>query len=138
MEIAFKAHYQKKAFVARLMAEPHMPLWQIGKTAQDGRPYVDLEKFTYIVGLIGLNECLQHLTGQELHDSDAVFKLGLKIVTYMNMRCKEEGKKSGLKFALEESTAESAARRAATPVPFDERNSGSRLQLPQVAPHVPV
>ena len=90
-----------------------MPLWQIGKTAADGRPYVDLDKCTYIVGLIGLNECLQHLTGQELHESDAVFKLGLKIVTYMHFRCKEEGKKSGLKFALEESPAESAARRLA-------------------------
>jgi ribonucleoside-triphosphate reductase len=113
MEIAFKAHYQKKNFIARLLSGPHMPLWQIGKPADDGRPYVDLEKCTYIVGLIGLNECLQHLTGQELHESDAVFKLGLKIVTYMNMRCKDEGKKSGLKFALEESPAESAARRLA-------------------------
>ncbi|MGD1002526.1 MAG: anaerobic ribonucleoside-triphosphate reductase [Candidatus Brocadiia bacterium] len=113
MEIAFKAHYQKRTFVQRLMAGPTMPLWQIGKTADDGRPYVDLDKCTYIVGLIGLNECLQHLTGQELHESDAVFKLGLKIVTYMHFRCKEEGKKSGLKFALEESPAESAARRLA-------------------------
>jgi ribonucleoside-triphosphate reductase len=113
MEIAFKAHYQKRSFIKRLMAEPNMPLWQIGKTAADGRPYVDLDKCTYIVGLIGLNECLHHLTGQELHESEAVFKLGLKIVTHMHFRCKEEGKKSGLKFALEESPAESAARRLA-------------------------
>jgi ribonucleoside-triphosphate reductase len=113
MDVAFKAHYQKKQFIARLMSAPHLPLWQIGQNAQDGRPYVDLEKCTYIVGLLGLNECVQYLTGQELHESDAVLKLGLKIVTYMHFRCKEEGKKSGLKFGLEESPAESAARRMA-------------------------
>ena len=113
MEVAFKAHAQKRAFIGHLMSAPNMPLWQIGKTALDGRPYVDLEKCTYIIGLIGLNECLQHLTGQELHESDEVFKLGLKIVSAMHFRCKEEGKRSGLKFALEESPAESAARRLA-------------------------
>jgi len=113
MDIAFKAHYQKRAFISRLMSEPHLPLWQIGKPADDGRPYVDLDKCTYIVGLIGLNECLQHLTGQELHEGDAVLKLGLRIVTHMHFRCKEEAKKSGMKFALEESPAESAARRLA-------------------------
>ncbi len=113
MDIAFKAHYEKKAFSSRLMSAPNMPLWQIGKAAADGRPYVDLDKSTYIVGLMGLTECVQHLTGQELHESDEVLKLGLKIVTYMYFRCKEEGKKSGLKFALEESPAESAARRLA-------------------------
>jgi len=113
MEVAFKAHYQKRDFVRRMMSSPEMPLWQIGKPAHDGRPYVDLDKCTYIVGLLGLNECLQYLTGQELHESDELLRLGLKIVSYMYFRCKEEAKKSGLKFALEESPAESATRRLA-------------------------
>ena len=113
MDIAFKAHAEKRDFVRRLMAAPNMPLWQIGKEALDGRPYVDLDKATYIVGLMGLNECVQHLTGEELHESEEVLKLSLKIVTYMYFRCKEEGKKTGLRFALEESPAESAARRLA-------------------------
>jgi len=113
MDIAFKAHYQKRAFIGQLMGAPNRPLWQIGKAAADGRPYVDLDKSTYIVGLLGLNECLQHITGRELHEGDDILKLGLKVVTYMYFRCKDEGKKSGLKFALEESPAESAARRLA-------------------------
>ena len=113
MDLAFTAHYQKKAFIGRLMASPELPLSQIGKPAMDGRPYVDLDKATYIIGLIGLNECVQYLTGQELHESDSVLKLGLKIVTHMYFRSKEESKKTGLRFALEESPAESAARRLA-------------------------
>ena len=113
MDVAFKAHAQKRDFIRRLMSAPNMPLWQIGKPGHDGRPYVDLDAATYIVGLMGLNECVQHLTGQELHESEEVLKIGLKIVTYMYFRCKEEGKKTGLRFALEESPAESAARRLA-------------------------
>jgi ribonucleoside-triphosphate reductase len=113
MDIAFKAHYEKRAFIQKMMSGPHMPLWQIAKPARDGRPYVDLDRATYILGLLGVNECLQHLTGQELHESDEMLKLGLKIVSYMYFRCKEETKKTGLKFALEESPAESATRRLA-------------------------
>ena len=113
MDVAFKAHAEKRRFVSQMMSSPEMPLWQIGKPAHDGRPYVDLDTCTYIIGLMGLNECMQFLTGQELHESDEVLKLGLKIVSYMYFRCKEEAKKTGLKFALEESPAESATRRMA-------------------------
>ncbi len=33
MDIAVKAHVQKRKFIAQLMSAPDMPLWQIGKTA---------------------------------------------------------------------------------------------------------
>ncbi|MDD5729434.1 MAG: anaerobic ribonucleoside-triphosphate reductase, partial [Victivallales bacterium] len=111
MDIAAKAHLQKKEFIKRLMSEPGMPMWEVGKLAKDGRPYIDLEKSTYIIGLIGLNECVQYLTGQELHASDDIFKLGLKVIAFMNSKTQEYGKKYGLKFSLEESPAESACRR---------------------------
>jgi ribonucleoside-triphosphate reductase (formate) len=113
MDLALQAHLQKKKFIAKLMSAPHMPLWEIGKMAHDGRPYVDLEKATYIIGLIGLNEALQVLTDHELHENNAVWMEGIKIIAKMNLRAKEYGKKYNLKFTLEESPAESAARRLA-------------------------
>ena len=113
IEIAVKAHIQKKAFVTKLMASPEMPLWEIGKKAKDGRPYVDLETSTYIVGILGLNECLQFMTGRELHEGDDMIKLGLRVISHMYMRVKEAGRKYKLKFSLEESPAESASRRLA-------------------------
>ncbi|MDP8261479.1 MAG: anaerobic ribonucleoside-triphosphate reductase [Candidatus Kappaea frigidicola] len=113
MDLVFKAHLQKKEFIAKLMSKPGMPMWEVGKIAKDGRPYIDLDQATYIVGLIGLNECVQALTGKELHDDDETYKLGLKIISHMFLRAKEEEKKLGLKFSLEESPAESAARRLA-------------------------
>ncbi len=111
MDLAIKAHLQKKEFIGNLMKEPGMPMWEVGKIAKDGRPYIDLNAATYIIGIIGLNECVQFLTGKELHEDEEVYKLGLKIISSMFLRAKQEEKKLGLKFSLEESPAESAARR---------------------------
>ncbi len=113
MGICMKAHLQKRKFIARMMSKPNMPLWQIGKEAADGRPYIDLEACTYIIGLLGLNECLKYMTGRELHEGDDTMKLGLKIVAFMHLKAKELGKKHNMKVTLEESPAESAARRLA-------------------------
>ncbi|MFH1857068.1 MAG: anaerobic ribonucleoside-triphosphate reductase [Candidatus Omnitrophota bacterium] len=111
MELAIKAHLQKKEFISNLMKDPGQPMWEVGKIAKDGRPYIDLNAATYIIGIIGLNECVQFLTGKELHEDDEVFKRGLKIVSHMSLKAKREGEKHGLKFSLEESPAESATRR---------------------------
>jgi ribonucleoside-triphosphate reductase len=113
MDLAVQAHMEKRKFISKLMSGPSMPLWQIGKEAKDGKPYVELDKATYIIGLVGLNEAVQHLTGEELHESEAALKLGLKIVSFMYFKAKQEGKERNLKMTLEESPAESATRRMA-------------------------
>jgi len=113
LDLAIQAHHDKRKFIATLMSDSRMPLWQIGKNAADGRPYVELDKCTYIVGLLGLNECVQFCTGKELHEGSDVLMLGLKIVSHMYQRCKEHSRRHGLKFTLEESPAESATRRLA-------------------------
>ncbi|MBN2566432.1 MAG: anaerobic ribonucleoside-triphosphate reductase, partial [Candidatus Eisenbacteria bacterium] len=113
VDMVVQAHLQKRAFITRLMSAPQMPLWEIGKPAADGRPYVDLDAATYIVGLVGLNECVQYLTGEELHQSEAALRLGLRIVAHMYKYVKDVGRQYHLKFSLEESPAESATRRFA-------------------------
>ena len=113
MEIAVQAHVQKKQKVAEMMSGPGHPLHQIGRPACDGRPYVELEACTYILGLIGVNDAVKFLSGEELHESDRALDLGLRIVAHMNLRARRLSKKHGLKLTLEESPAESAARRLA-------------------------
>jgi len=113
MDIAMQAHLEKRGFIKEMMSGPQMPLWQIGKTAKDGRPYVDLDTATYIIGLVGLNECIEHMMGEELHESDRALKQGLLVVAHMHRRAKAYGTQYGLKVSLEESPAESAARRLA-------------------------
>ncbi len=113
MEIAMKAHLEKKRFIAELMKGPGLPLWQVGKIAKDGYPYIDLEKATYIIGIIGLNECVQYLTGKELHEDEEVYRLGHKIISFMYLKARQLGERYNLKVSLEESPAESASRRLA-------------------------
>ncbi len=113
LQICIKAHHQKKKFAKQLMSGPSMPLWQVGKTAADGRPYIDLDAATYIVGIIGLNEALHYITGKELHEDDESLRQGLKVVSHLFFAVKEEGKKQGMKITIEESPAESASRRMA-------------------------
>ncbi len=113
MELAVDAHLQKKAKAAEMISGPGQPLWQIGKTANDGKPYVDLENCTYILGLIGVNDAVKFLIGQELHDSKEAQRFGLKVVAHMYTKAKKLAAKYNLKITLEESPAESAARRLA-------------------------
>lgn len=113
MDIAVKAHLQKKKFSESIMTNPTGPLWQLGKVANDGRPYVDLKDATYIIGIIGVNDAVKYLTGQELHESDEAINNGLRIVGHMYLKTKQFTKDYGLSFKLEESPAESAARKLA-------------------------
>jgi ribonucleoside-triphosphate reductase len=113
MDIAVKAHLQKKASIARMLSGPGEPLWQLGKIANDGRPYLRLEDCVYIIGMIGMNDAVQYLTGKQFHESQEAVDMGLKVIAHMYLRTKEYSEKYGLTFKLEESPAESAARRLA-------------------------
>ncbi len=113
LKLAIQAHLQKKKFLKMMMENSDGPLWQIGKIAQDGSPYVDLDKGTYLIGLIGLNEAVQYITDKQLHESENAYKLALKTVSFMSLKCREYSKKYDLKLSLEESPAESAAGRLA-------------------------
>jgi ribonucleoside-triphosphate reductase len=112
MEIAMKAHIQKKKFIQKLMV-PGAPMWQVGKDAEDGKPYIDLDKATYILGMLGLDECVKRITGKHLHEDEQSYKLGLKIIGAMYVKAKEFEERYGLKVTLEESPAESASLRMA-------------------------
>lgn len=113
MELAVRAHLEKKEFIKKIMSEPGSPLWQIGMVSPDGKPYLNLEEATYIIGLIGLDECVKFITGKHLHETDDAYKLGLKIVSAMHLKTKEFEKQHKLRVALEETPAESTSLRFA-------------------------
>jgi ribonucleoside-triphosphate reductase len=113
MDLAMKAHLQKKSFITKISSQPGTPLWQVGSIALDGRPYIDLNEASYIIGMLGLNECVKYLTGEALHESDEAYKLGLKIASAMYLKIKQLEEQSGLKLVLEETPAESTSLRMA-------------------------
>jgi len=114
MEIALKAHQQRAVFMKELLETDGSPMRNLGKPSDDGDPYIDLRKATYIIGNIGLNEAVKVLTGKSLHESEESYDTGLRIIAFMYKKINEFKKMTGLKFVIEETPAESATRRFAS------------------------
>ena len=113
MELALKAHYQKAEFIQKLLDTDGSPQRSLGVASDDGDPYVNLKKATYIIGNLGLNEAVQALTGKQLHESEEAYRLGLEIVGHMYKKIHEFKERTGLKFTIEETPGESTTRRFA-------------------------
>jgi len=43
-------------------------------------PFVDLSELPYIIGIVGLNECVEHFCGQPIHKSEKSWIWGLKYI----------------------------------------------------------
>jgi anaerobic ribonucleoside-triphosphate reductase len=114
MDVAVKAHLQKREYIKNLQ-KPGEPQWQTGMPSADGLPYVDVDKATYIIGMIGLNDMIHYAFGKELHElsADEFENYALRTIAHINLKAKEYGRQYGLKFSLEETPAESASRRLA-------------------------
>ncbi|MBN2025913.1 MAG: anaerobic ribonucleoside-triphosphate reductase [Actinobacteria bacterium] len=113
MQMVAKAHLQKKEFIASLMAQGVGGPLSVLCDAKDGEKYLRMDRLTYLVGLLGLNEMVQYHTSRELHESPEALKFGLKVVANMNLLCKKLSQQYGINLVLEESPAESSGYRLA-------------------------
>lgn len=114
MLIALKAHTNKRRYMRELFDTPGSPMRTMGgEPSDDGEPYIDLAKSTYIIGIVGLNEAVQDLTGRQMHESAEAYKLGLRILSHMYSRKSQFTKDYGMKFVIEETPGESTNRRLA-------------------------
>ncbi|MBN3032563.1 MAG: anaerobic ribonucleoside-triphosphate reductase [Candidatus Saganbacteria bacterium] len=111
--IAAQAHREKRSFIEQLLKEGAGGPLSLLATRRDGETYLRLRRVTHLVGILGLNEMVQFHTGEELHASPAALKLGLKIISFMKLKCQELSEKYDLHFVLEQTPAESTAYRFA-------------------------
>jgi ribonucleoside-triphosphate reductase len=113
IKLAAKAHEQKKNFIEKLMSlGKGGPLAMLAMDL-DGNSYLRLERCSYLMGMVGLNELVKVHIGEELHDSEKAIKFGLKVIAHMNIVCNKMAEKMGMKFVLEQTPAESTAYRFA-------------------------
>jgi ribonucleoside-triphosphate reductase len=113
MEIAVKGHEQKRRFIQKLLdMGENGPLSMLAMKL-DGQTYLRMHRVSHLIGMTGLNEMVKAHTGEELHDSDAAMKFGLKVIAHMNIVCNRLGGERGLKLVLEQTPAESTAYRFA-------------------------
>ena len=113
IDMAVRAHLQKRAFIEKLLTHGEKgPLALLGMD-RDGEPYLRMYRVSYLIGMVGLNEMIQYHLGCELHESDEAIQLGLKIIAHMKILCDKYSKKHGMHFVLEQTPAESTAYRFA-------------------------
>jgi anaerobic ribonucleoside-triphosphate reductase len=113
MELTAKAHFEKKAFIEKLLALGEGGPLALLAMSPDGQAYLRMHRVTYLIGMVGLNELVQAHLGEEMHESDEAFRLGLKVISHMNLVAERLGKKFGMRFVLEQTPAESTAYRFA-------------------------
>jgi len=113
MEIALKAHVQKRSFIKNLLDLKDKGPLSLLTVEHDGESYIRLEKASHLIGLLGLNEAVQVLCGKQLYEGKEAEELGLAIVKFMELKCQEMTERVGFKVVLEQTPAESAAHRLA-------------------------
>lgn len=113
LDIAIKAHVQKRSFIEKLLSLGSGGPLALLAMKRDGETYLRLSRSTHLIGILGLNEMVQAHRGEELHESDEAFKFGLKVIAYLSLACKKYSQKYNLRFVLEQTPAESAAYRLA-------------------------
>jgi len=113
MELALKAHVQKRNFIKNLLDLKDKGPLSLLSVAYDGESYLRMEKASHLIGLLGLNETVQVLAGKQLHEGKTAEELGLAIVKFMELKCQELTERAGFKVVLEQTPAESTAHRFA-------------------------
>jgi anaerobic ribonucleoside-triphosphate reductase len=113
LQLAAKAHVQKKAFISKLLGMGKYGPLSLLAMEMDGEPYYRLEKASFLIGMLGLNEMVQYHTGTQMHESKDSLMFGLKVIATMKKEAERIGKEVGIRMPLEQTPAESTAYRMA-------------------------
>lgn len=113
MELAVAAHVQKKAFIERLLAMKGKGPLALLTMDPDGEPYLRMHRATFLIGMVGLNELVEYMTGRQMHESEAALKFGLRVTAHLNLLSHRLSDHHGMRFVLEQTPAESTAYRFA-------------------------
>jgi len=82
-------------------------------TGERGAMAVDFDGLVFTIGVVGLNEMVQHFTGSQLHESEDAFRLAVYTMTVMEQYAREITEKHGMTIALARTPAETTGQRFA-------------------------
>jgi anaerobic ribonucleoside-triphosphate reductase len=97
---------QASPFMRQTPTDPNDP-------TKNAPPFADLSKLSFVIGLVGLNEYVQVMTGKQLHESDEAVDLGLHLVAALNLYCGRVGHVNDMSISLARTPAETTAQRFA-------------------------
>jgi len=125
MDVAVEIFKIKRRWMDLIRANSRMPFaMQRPKdpnTGERGALAVDLEGLVYTIGVVGVNEMVQHHTGKQMHESKAAFKLAVRAMIEMELYGKELSQKNHMTIALARTPAETTGQRFAVADLLDRR-----------------
>ena len=125
MDVAVEIFKIKRRWMDNIRANSRMPFaMQRPKdpnTGERGAIAVDLEGLVYTIGIVGVNEMVQHHLGTQLHESKAAFKLAVRAMTEMEQYAKSLSEKNNMTIALARTPAETTGQRFAVADLLDKR-----------------
>jgi len=113
LDYAVKAHLQKKRFIEQIIALKGEGPLALLTMERDGEQYLRLHRATFLIGLLGLNELVQHHIGKQMHEDETALRFGLRVLAYLYLRIKALSNTYGLRLVMEQTPAESTAHRLA-------------------------
>jgi anaerobic ribonucleoside-triphosphate reductase len=125
MDVAVEIFKIKRRWMDLIRANNRMPFaMQRPKdpnTGERGALAVDLEGLVYTIGVVGVNEMVQHHTGQQMHESKAAFKLAVRAMIEMEQYGKKLSGQNNMTIALARTPAETTGQRFAVADLLDRR-----------------
>jgi anaerobic ribonucleoside-triphosphate reductase len=117
MDICVEVFRIKRRWLEIIRAHGRMPFaMQRPKdpaTGERGAVAVDLDGLVYTIGVVGVNEMVQHHTGSQLHESRESFVLAVRAMTEMELYARELSKRNNMTIALARTPAETTGQRFA-------------------------
>jgi ribonucleoside-triphosphate reductase len=125
MDVAVEIFKIKRRWMDNIRGNGRMPFaMQRPKdpnTGERGAIAVDLEGLVYTIGVVGVNEMVQHHTGKQLHESKEAFKLAIRAMTELELYGRELSKRNNMTIALARTPAETTGQRFAVADLLDRR-----------------
>ena len=117
MDTAIELFQVKREWMEHIIRNKRMPFAtqqpKDPNTNKQGRVAVDIEKLVYIIGVIGINEMVQHHTGKQIHESSDALRLAVQTMYELKFYAKELSEKHNMEIALARTPAETTCQRFA-------------------------
>ncbi|GAB7015749.1 anaerobic ribonucleoside-triphosphate reductase [Methanogenium cariaci] len=128
MDVSVEIFRIKRRWMNHIRATGRMPFaMQQPKDPNDpnmedrGPVAVDLEGLVYTIGIVGVNEMVQHHIGTQLHESREAFNFAIRAMTELELYSKEISRRTGMTIALARTPAETTGQRFAIADLIDQR-----------------
>ena len=117
MDVCVEVFRIKRRWLEIIRANGRMPFaMQRPKdpvTSERGSIAVDLDGLVYTIGVVGVNEMVQHHTGHQIHESHEAWVLAVRAMSEMEVYARELSRRNGMTIALARTPAETTGQRFA-------------------------